>query len=368
MARLLLTVGMIALAAQAAPVVPDDLSADQLSMVVDAAITRLAGRDTWWTDQKNKHSFENAVQVFTCTPDDTKWIWPAMEEAHGLLKRVFDSGELKVAGVQWGDGSVANYKTDPENPTGFWPEYLDAMVAEINVHYNTTITIKREYYDDSNLVIAAVADGRDVDMSEPYYYISGFHDNTPRIEALHSSCVTAGTQGNFITKAGSGITTMSQLYQAIDTGALKDVGFIAAGNAQSVSSILPPTTFKKIGITNDTQLADQVANGQIIAGYVSEGHPPQPERFNDLIPTGIVTPRVVLFRKDEPTCAGTETNDSGMVAGLVVLALAVLLLVGTLAIFIYRERRGVPVFPPLSKQEHYDVTTNEMHNMESNRH
>ena len=31
-----------------------------------------------------------------------------------------ESGELKVAGVQWSIPGVADYKTDPDSPTGFW--------------------------------------------------------------------------------------------------------------------------------------------------------------------------------------------------------------------------------------------------------
>lgn len=351
MAILLLTIGLFALSVQAGPVVPDDLSADQLSQVVDAAITRLGGRPTWWNDQKIKHGFMNALQVFTCTPDDSKWVWPAREEAHGLLKRVLDSRELKVAGVVWNQASIANYQL--ETPTGFWPEYLDEIVAEINAHYSSNITVNRMYYANSNLVVDAVGKG-DVDMSEPYYYVAGFYDNSPRIEAMHSSCVTVGTQGNFIVNVASSITTLDQLYQELLTGSNKDVGFIGAGNAQSVSSILPPNAFLKVGITNGTQLADQVVAGQILAGYVSEGNPPSPERFR-LIPTGIVAPRVALFRKDEPTCADKETEtDSGVIAGMIVLAVAVLVLVGTLALLIVREKRGHPVFAPLlaSDMEH----------------
>lgn len=345
MAILLLAFGMFAYTAQAGSVLADERGADQLSQVVDAAITRLAGRGTWWNDQKIKHGFMNALQVFTCTPDDTKWTWPNAADATGLLKEVLDTSTLKVAGVEWNQAGVANYKVDP--PTGFWPEYLTEMVGEISTHYNKTIAIERKYYANSGLVVDAVADGREVHMSEPYYYVAGFHNNAPRIEALHSSCVTVGTQGNFIVKVDSGITTLEQLYQQISTGAIKDVGFIDKGNADSVSSILPTNTFYKSSITNGTQLADQVFNGQIIAGYVSEGSPPEPERFR-MIPTGIVAPRVVLFRKDEPTCADKETEtNAGVVAGLVILAIAVLVLVATLSVLIVREKRGSPVFAPL---------------------
>eukprot|EP00959_Pyramimonas_sp_CCMP1952_P020316 428613-Pyramimonas_sp.AAC.1 len=202
-------------------------------------------------------------------------------------------------------------------------------------------------------------------MSEPYYYLNGFYNNLPRIEALHASCITAATQGTFITKIDSGIQTLGELYNAINTGDNKDVGFIGAGNAQSVSSILPKNTFFKDSITNGTQLASQVDNSQIIAGYVSEGEPPNPERFF-VIPTGIVAPRAVLFRKDLPSCNGeitavvgddlhtkTKTN-AAVLAAVLVLAFATLLLVITISVMIVREKKGRPVFASLLDNDSYE--------------
>ncbi len=39
--------------------------------------------------------------VASCTPDPTRWPYPAKDIATGLLKRVLTTGELKVAGVIW---------------------------------------------------------------------------------------------------------------------------------------------------------------------------------------------------------------------------------------------------------------------------
>jgi hypothetical protein len=87
-----------------------------------------------------------------------------------LWKRVVESGKLKVAGVQWSQGMVTDYKTDPLQPTGFWPEYLKEMVDLINGHsrsiINKEIVVERVYFPYSILVIDAVAKS-DVDMSEP---------------------------------------------------------------------------------------------------------------------------------------------------------------------------------------------------------
>jgi hypothetical protein len=58
------------------------------------------------------------------TPDEQKWVYPTIDAATGLWARVLAKSKLKVAGVKWSGGS-GDYKTDPENPTGFWPMYLD---------------------------------------------------------------------------------------------------------------------------------------------------------------------------------------------------------------------------------------------------
>jgi len=341
--------GLLAISgAYGKPVTEDPLSANELSRVIDAAVTRLSAQGGWWHKMTTKHEFTNALVVSSCTPDDAKWKWPETVGATGLWKRVLDSGKLKVAGVKWSQGMVADYKTNPLQPTGFWPEYLKEMVDRINLHYGTTIKIERVYFPTSVLVIDAVAKG-DVDMSEPYYYLAGFHTNDPRIEALHISCVTLGTEGNFITRNDSGITELADLFTKIQNGPVRDVGFIAEGNANSVKSILPTNHFPKIGLTNGTDVEDQVVSGSIIAGYISEGFPSLPERFN-LVPTGIISPRVAFFRKDEPSCDGDKTvtkTEDGLIVGVFMMALAVVILVAILSTVIIREKRGHPIFSPL---------------------
>jgi len=92
--------------------------------------------------------------------------YPAETSATGLLKRVLENGELRVAGVQWSKGKHADYNTDPENTTGFWPEFMTDIVQKLSAHYNKPITLKRVYYVSYTLVGHAVANGDD-DMSEP---------------------------------------------------------------------------------------------------------------------------------------------------------------------------------------------------------
>eukprot|EP00958_Prasinococcus_capsulatus_P005827 scaffold561_cov306-Prasinococcus_capsulatus_cf.AAC.4 len=225
--------------------------------------------------------------------------------------------EEAAAAAQWSAPGAADYITDPSNPTGFWPEYLQAVVDKMGEYYGRAFTIQRAceaagrardsrvasllcsallcfalrcaggaglvwsglvwglsaaavllllwgwagsgvYYGDSRLVTAAVRDG-EVDMSEPYYLLSGacaracapaapaagaasvssdaarrgtarggvagFVDNSPRIEVFDFSCVTAGTTSKFFAPVGSGITSVATLVAALEAGN-KAVGFI----------------------------------------------------------------------------------------------------------------------------------------------
>ena len=334
----------------------DPLSSAGLSRAVDAALMELQGRKGWFHGLRASSGYANAQSVFSCTPDADKWAWPKAEEVGGLLQRVLERGELVVAGVQWSSGAAANYKDDPENPTGFWPEYLDAVVGEIGQYYGTDIKVRRRYYADSALVVDAVTAAEDVDMSEPYYYLSGFNGNEPRIESMGFSCITAGLASNFYTAAGSGVTDLDALFDAIEAGPNRAVGFVGKGNYDAVSSMLPDSVTPTY-ITNSTELAQNVASGVLVAGYVSEGAPPGApagaDPFNSF-PTGITSPRAVLFRKDRPVCSEVEPEKKGMsghgaagIASLVILSLVMLILAGTLAFTIYRERQGSPLFMPL---------------------
>jgi hypothetical protein len=131
-----------------------------------------------------------------------------------------------IATPQWSSPGAADYKTDPANPTGFWPDYLEDVAAKLGEHYGKTIVVERKYYDTSVLVVSAVAEAEEVDMSEPYYYISGFHGNLPRTQALAVSCATAGTASAFYTNPNSNITTLQQLVDRIEGQASATLGFI----------------------------------------------------------------------------------------------------------------------------------------------
>jgi len=309
-------VGLLAFVT-AAPVADDPLSSVQLSEAIDACITRLLGTPKWFHNLKTKYSYVNAMYMTTCTPDEDKWQFPDASTATGLLKRVLETGEIKVAGVKW-SSQVADYITNPDAPTGYWAEYMTEIMKIFNAHYGTNVQIKRSYYDTSVIVTQKVHDGVD-DMSEPYYYISGFLGDKPRIELFDFSCVTSGTASSFYVSTSSTITTVDELNAEITrlstTAAPGKLGFIAKGNFDAVSNILAESAAPEY-ITDGNTLADQVAAGTLLAGYVSEGLPPNDARFR-VFTTGIVSPRVVMFRKPVPTCPSQSgvVSSSGASAG-----------------------------------------------------
>ena len=287
---------------------PDPLSSTQLSQAIDASIMQLHGTAGWFEQIRASNGYPNAQNVASCTPSDERWVFPAKESATGLLRRVLDSNKLKVAGVQWSQPGAADYITDPANPSGFWPEYLTAIVDELSLAYGQTITIERVYYSTSAIVVQKVEDG-EVDCSEPYYYLGGFHSTSPRIESHEFSCVTAGLASSFYTKKDSGIQTLENLYETIESGPNRVVGFIGKGNYDAVSAMLPSTT-TPVYNTNATEIGLNVQLGVYVAGYVSEGQPANPERY-ELFPTGTISPRVILFRKDQLTDGGGSVVVSG---------------------------------------------------------
>jgi hypothetical protein len=288
------------------------------------------------------------------------WSWPSATEATGQLADVLQSGKVRVAGVKWSKGGAADYKTNPSVPTGFWPQYMQAIADAIGSHYGKTVAVERVYYDDSDLVVQAVADGV-VHMSEPYYYMSGFHDDKPRIEALHMSCITVATSSAFSSTAASGITSMDNLYDRIASGPNRKVGFIGAGNYDAVSHILP-SNVQPTYITDSSILEEQVDNGTLLASYISESSASS-TASRVVYETGVISPRVALFRRDDmkdcvrPSATNaSEKDDDGdnkiiFAVVTIILSVVILMLTCLLAVLICKERSGRPVFMTPLKQE-----------------
>ena len=265
----------------------DPNSADGLTRAIDAALMELHGVQSWFQQLRVENGYPTALQVYSCTPDATKWQYPAASTAEGALARVLANGRLRVAGVQWKVPGAADYTTDPLNPTGFWPEYMENITATMARHYGVDIALERVYYDTSAILVGKVAEGAEVDMSEPYYYLSGFHGDDPRIEVLSVSCITAGIASKFYTPLGSGITNTDELVQQIIAGPNRAVGFIGQGNFDSVSELLPASTTPSF-VTDNDDMAANVLSGALLAGYLSEGE--ANATLFQTFETGIISP------------------------------------------------------------------------------
>ena len=155
----------------------------------------------------------------------------------------------------------------------------------MSTNYGMTINLKRVYYTStpnglgaSAKVGHAVADGVD-DMSEPYYYLGGAHDGVPRIESLAFSCITAGLESFFFTKASGEIDSTDKLFTALTNGPNKAVGFIATGNYDSVSHLLPPDVTVTL-VTNSSAMEANVQQ-HVDKGPARSTHP-SPRRSGDL--------------------------------------------------------------------------------------
>jgi len=332
----------------------DPLSSTALSQAVDAAIVSLLGQSGWLHNLRQTSGYTHPIEVTSCTPTASMWKYPPAVEATGMLARVLAAGEIRVTGVKWSKPGAADYKTNSLAPTGFWPEYMDAIATQMSTHYGKTIKVTRVYYPNSDLVIAAVANGTDVDMSEPYYYLSGFHDSQPRIEALHSSCVTVATSSAFSSTVASGISSMDQLYEKILAGPNRKVGFIGAGNYDAVSHVLPANV-EPTYITDSAQLEGKVVDGTLLASYISESTATA-TAGRTVYETGVISPRVAFFRKDTvdecvdklalaTNCAVADDKDDTLM-GIVVVVLASVALLLTLIVglVICKERSGKPLF------------------------
>lgn len=325
----------------------DPNSADGLTRAIDAALMELHGVQSWFQQLRVENGYPNALQVYSCTPDATKWQYPAASTAEGALARVLANGRLRVAGVQWKVPGAADYTTDPLNPTGFWPEYMENITATMARHYGVDIALERVYYDTSAILVGKVAEGAEVDMSEPYYYLSGFHGDDPRIEVLSVSCITAGIASKFYTPLGSGITNTDELVQQIIAGPNRAVGFIGQGNFDSVSELLPASTTPSF-VTDNDDMAANVLSGALLAGYLSEGEPPNATLFN-VFETGIISPRVALFHKDAWVCDEANGDAAPAISTALIVVAAITLVLALLLVFlVVKERMGKPVFMPIT--------------------
>jgi hypothetical protein len=294
-----------------------DKCADDLVAAVDNAIVALQSTPGYFANLKagTGNSFSvgaaythppsiNVHGTSTCFPDPTKWAWPKGTEAKGLLRRVLDSNEIRVASTQWG-----SYSTSPDAPIHFWASYLEDIIGKISLHYRgdaSAIKLTRVYYSTSDIVTEKVAVAEEVEMSEPYYAISGFTGSEPRTRQFDFSCVTAGTESYFYVKKGSSIKSIGELSASIAGASTQPkIGFVSAQSYNAVASLLPFdfVTAAIDQLPTESHIMAAVTNGTYLSGYLStealaDGDPTVHLNTNefDYFPSGLVTPRVILFR------------------------------------------------------------------------
>ena len=216
----------------------DDLSTKDLSIAINAAITRIQSKRI---DDKlaEKNHPKELVHAYTCKDDDAnQFALPNKNEATGLLKDVIEKKKLIVLAngpYNWGDND-GNYLVQP--PVGFYVDFLDAIAEEFKnlsgpdkVLYGE-IKIERFYTKDSAFPWYKLFDGS-THITEPYFILDAayggsgkrcnsdndcldsdlftgkeicrssntcYHPPRPRIEMLRSSCTAVATDSKFFTK------------------------------------------------------------------------------------------------------------------------------------------------------------------------
>jgi hypothetical protein len=181
----------------------------QLREAIDAAIVRAVAAQEYQRLESQyfaSNGFES-VAAFTCGLNPTNFPFPPAASATGLLAQVLASNELRVGALgpsNWGyQGSYAdsNGVVNP-NPTGLWPEYMDAILAQFVTAY-PGVSMARVWNRTSNGVMDHVVDGR-AHMTEPYWTVSGYYRGRARSEHLEVGCTVLGTESIFFTPgAGS---------------------------------------------------------------------------------------------------------------------------------------------------------------------
>eukprot|EP00325_Prymnesiales_sp_UTEX-LB-985_P009950 CAMPEP_0174702498 /NCGR_PEP_ID=MMETSP1094-20130205/6762_1 /TAXON_ID=156173 /ORGANISM="Chrysochromulina brevifilum, Strain UTEX LB 985" /LENGTH=354 /DNA_ID=CAMNT_0015900277 /DNA_START=62 /DNA_END=1126 /DNA_ORIENTATION=+ len=187
----------------------------QLREAIDAAIVRaIVAKEYQRIESKYfaSNAFES-VAAFTCGLDPDYYPFPPAADATGLLADVLTSKELRIGALgpsNWGyQGTYADANgAVNDSPTGLWPEYLDAILAQFVANY-PDITMVRVWNSTSNGVMDDVLSGR-AHMTEPYWTVSAYYKGRARSEHLELGCTVLGTESIFFTK-GAGASANKEV-------------------------------------------------------------------------------------------------------------------------------------------------------------
>ena len=199
---------------------------------------------------------------------------------------------LTVAGLRYIDMPAGDYVQDP--PVGFWPEYLRAIVARINKQYGVNIKIKWNLFSDSSKIMDSVRKGES-DMTDLYMILSSFYNGKDRIEAFSVSCSPGGYESTVTVLRSSGMESMVDLNNALESGSVVKVGALSSADFNAVkpfmSSKAVPTYFESV-----TDMRTNMLNGEILAGITST-NPGETDDFATFR-SGVVSPRAVMMLND----------------------------------------------------------------------
>mmetsp|Transcript_35624 Transcript_35624/g.81652 ORF Transcript_35624/g.81652 Transcript_35624/m.81652 type:complete len:842 (+) Transcript_35624:44-2569(+) len=226
-----------------------------LSRAVDAALVRIAANGDWERIVRSNSKWLAAS--WTCTPDTEFYTFPDLANLtdDDVLKQVLDRGELRVGGFEADWGRDGNYQLD--DPTGFWPDMMNAIMAQLRTHYGkdeTTLTLRRVFLNSSPLILEALRSGlsasedQQIDMTEPYMLVSSFYTDPAdsreyfRHERFQMSCTIGSAENAGFTRSDSGIYTQANLNTWIDergaAGTPTMIGTLTKGNYDSYRPVL----------------------------------------------------------------------------------------------------------------------------------
>lgn len=239
---------------------------------LNAAVIRTIDAGTKQALQADFTPFES-LDVPTCAINPSLWPFPSVpsedEEADSTLRAAYKRGSIRIAAIGPVDWGVAGNYTDLEHPTGFWPNYVHAIMQHFQQQYN--LTHERVYYADEANLTSAIERG-DVDVSEPYFAVDGVHRNSnnervPMRKAFEQSCSVLGHQTVFITYNPAGSA------RALERGAIIGIALAAlvAGTALVFAIVL--VSREKQGAPLFSPFQEDLSEGLLDRDVASRGGP-----------------------------------------------------------------------------------------------
>eukprot|EP00981_Chlorochromonas_danica_P001949 scaffold403_cov183-Ochromonas_danica.AAC.5 len=203
-------------------------SSSLLRKALDAAIVRVLE-----SGGPFQFARDNAPMVVTeansCMAEADYYPFPSLTEV--ATEEWFVRGTIRIASlgnVNW--DNTGNYQVDP--PTGFWPEYYEAISAQLVKAYNSSTTpfngFTRTYYASSDGVLGSVISGN-TEGSEPYFVVDASYQGQGRSQAFVFSCFALASGSTFYTKrsgGSSGPVLSDGAYAGIAIGAVALIVFV----------------------------------------------------------------------------------------------------------------------------------------------